>query len=185
MTKGEFLQNRSTEAIIKTYDEIATDLIDDMEEAFGEEFYVDGSAPGNSKRVHGIESFMPGDPEPRQRRGDPDRQLRRPLVRPRRLRRRLEPRQPARLAQRARRHQYDFWSPGHRRLRRHPVLGDADLGRELRGRDRFGIIKSKKSKSAKGSSTSSSWTTRCTAPTSPRCGPRSGSSSSVRPTSRP
>jgi hypothetical protein len=57
MTKGEFLQNRSTEAIIKSYDEIATDLIDDMEEAFGEEFYVDGSAPGNSKRVHGIESF--------------------------------------------------------------------------------------------------------------------------------
>jgi hypothetical protein len=60
MSKGEFLQNRSTEAIIKVYDEIATDLIDDMEDAFGEEFYVDGSAAGNSKRLHGIESFMQG-----------------------------------------------------------------------------------------------------------------------------
>jgi hypothetical protein len=58
MTKGEFLQNRSTEAIIKVYDEIATDLADDMEEAFSEELYVDGNAPGNSKRIHGIESFM-------------------------------------------------------------------------------------------------------------------------------
>lgn len=58
MTKGEFLQNRSTEAIIKLYDTISQDLIDDMEDAFGEEFYQDGNAPGNSKRLHGIESFM-------------------------------------------------------------------------------------------------------------------------------
>lgn len=58
MTKGEFLQNRSTEAIIKVYDEIASDLIDDMEDAFGEEFYIDGYAAVNAKRMHGIESFM-------------------------------------------------------------------------------------------------------------------------------
>lgn len=58
MTKGEFLQNRSTEAIIKMYGEISTDLVDDMENAFGEEFYVNGNAAGNSKRLHGIESFM-------------------------------------------------------------------------------------------------------------------------------
>lgn len=58
MTKGEFLQNRSTEAIIKVYDEIATDLMDDMEDALGEEFYIDGYAAVNSKRIHGIESFM-------------------------------------------------------------------------------------------------------------------------------
>jgi hypothetical protein len=58
MTKGEFLQNRNTEAIIKLYSEISSDLIEDMEDAFGEEFYVNGYAPGNSKRVHGIESFM-------------------------------------------------------------------------------------------------------------------------------
>lgn len=58
MTKGEFLQNRNTEAIVKLYSDISTDLIDDMEEAFGEEFYVNGYAAGNSKRLHGIESFM-------------------------------------------------------------------------------------------------------------------------------
>lgn len=58
MTKGEFLMNRNTEAIIKLYSEIASDLIDDMEDAFGEEFYVNGYDPNNSKRVHGIESFM-------------------------------------------------------------------------------------------------------------------------------
>lgn len=58
MTKGEFLQNRNAEAIIKLYSDISTDLIDDMEDAFGEEFYVNGYAAGNSKRLHGIESFM-------------------------------------------------------------------------------------------------------------------------------
>lgn len=58
MTKGEFLMNRNKEAIIKEWSNIATDLIDDMEDAFGEELYVDGYAAGNSKRLHGIESFM-------------------------------------------------------------------------------------------------------------------------------
>ncbi|SIO37488.1 hypothetical protein SAMN05444166_4195 [Singulisphaera sp. GP187] len=58
MTKGEFLMNRNTEAIVKLYSEIASDLTDDMEDAFGEELYVNGYAPGNSKRIHGIESFL-------------------------------------------------------------------------------------------------------------------------------
>lgn len=58
MTKGEFLQNRNTEAIIKLYSDISKDLIEDMEDAFGEEFYVNGYAAGNSKRLHGIESFL-------------------------------------------------------------------------------------------------------------------------------
>lgn len=58
MTKGEFLQNRNTEAIVKLYSEISSDLIEDMEDAFGEEAYVNGYAAGNSKRVHGIESFF-------------------------------------------------------------------------------------------------------------------------------
>lgn len=58
MTKGEFLQNRNTEAIIKIYSEIASDLVDDCEDAFGEEFYVDGYAAENAKRMHGINSFM-------------------------------------------------------------------------------------------------------------------------------
>lgn len=58
MTKGEFLQNRNTEAIVKLYSEISTDLVDDMEDAFGEEFYVNGYLAQNSKRLHGIESFL-------------------------------------------------------------------------------------------------------------------------------
>lgn len=58
MTKGEFLQNRNQEAIIKTYSKIAEDLMDDCEDAFGEEFYVDGEASGNEKRMHGIETFL-------------------------------------------------------------------------------------------------------------------------------
>ncbi len=60
MTKGEFLQNRSTEAIIKVYSDISESLMEDMEDAFGEEFYVNGYAAQNSKRMHGIESFMQG-----------------------------------------------------------------------------------------------------------------------------
>lgn len=58
MTKGEFLQNRNQEAIIRLYSSIAEDLMDDMEDAFGEEFYIDGSAANNSKRIHGIETFL-------------------------------------------------------------------------------------------------------------------------------
>jgi hypothetical protein len=58
MTKGEYLQNRSTEAIVKLYDDRTKSLIEDMEDQFGEEFYVDGNASGNSKSLHGVESFL-------------------------------------------------------------------------------------------------------------------------------
>ncbi len=58
MSKGEFLQNRSKEAIIKIYGTIAEDLMDDAEDFFGEEFYINGSLPQNAKRIHGIETFM-------------------------------------------------------------------------------------------------------------------------------
>jgi hypothetical protein len=58
MTKGEYLKNRNKEAIIRIYSTIAEDLMDDMEDAFSEEFYVNGYAAGNSKRMHGLESFF-------------------------------------------------------------------------------------------------------------------------------
>jgi hypothetical protein len=58
MTKGEFLQNRDAQAIIKIYSETASDLMDDADDAFGEEFYLNGYLPANAKRIHGIESFM-------------------------------------------------------------------------------------------------------------------------------
>lgn len=56
--KFERLQNRNDEAIINTYSEVGTMLMDDMEDAFGEELYLDGNLPANQKRLHGIESFL-------------------------------------------------------------------------------------------------------------------------------
>lgn len=58
MTKGEFLMNRGKEAIIRVYSETAELLADDVEDQFAEEFYIDGNATGNEKRMHGIESFL-------------------------------------------------------------------------------------------------------------------------------
>ncbi len=58
MTKLERLKNKNTEAIVKVYSEIASSLMDDLDDQFGDELYIDGNATGNSKRIHGIESFM-------------------------------------------------------------------------------------------------------------------------------
>lgn len=57
-TKKEKLMNKSAEAIITRYSEITKLLLEDMEENFGDEVYIDGNATGNEKRIHGIESFM-------------------------------------------------------------------------------------------------------------------------------
>lgn len=58
MTKKEKLMNKSKEAIIDIYSDLAKALMDDIDDQFGEEFYVDGNATGNSKRIHGVESFF-------------------------------------------------------------------------------------------------------------------------------
>lgn len=58
MTKGEFLKNRNKEAIIRIYSTIAEDLMDDLEDTFSEEFYVNGYLAANNKRLHGLDSFM-------------------------------------------------------------------------------------------------------------------------------
>lgn len=58
MTKQERLKNKSVEAIVKLYDGIARNLMDDVEDQFCDEFYIDGNASGNSKRIHGIESIF-------------------------------------------------------------------------------------------------------------------------------
>jgi hypothetical protein len=57
MTKLERLQNKGMAAIIKVYDNLAKIMMEDMNENFSEEFYIDGNATGNGKRFHGIESF--------------------------------------------------------------------------------------------------------------------------------
>lgn len=58
MTEIERLKNRGVPAIIENYQKVIPDLLEDVEEAFADEFYVDGNASGNSKRLHGIESFF-------------------------------------------------------------------------------------------------------------------------------
>jgi hypothetical protein len=58
MTKMERLKNKNVEAIVKIYSEIAKNLMDDLDDQFGDEFYINGTAAGNEKRVHGIETFM-------------------------------------------------------------------------------------------------------------------------------
>lgn len=57
MTKQERLKNRGVQAIINVYSQIAQSLLDDMQEGFSDELYIDGNATGNSKKMHGIESF--------------------------------------------------------------------------------------------------------------------------------
>lgn len=58
MTKKERLMNKSKEAIIDIYADVGKALMDDIDDQFGEEFYIDGNATGNTKRIHGIESFF-------------------------------------------------------------------------------------------------------------------------------
>jgi hypothetical protein len=58
MTKQEFLMNRSTEAIIKLFDTRNKRLLEDVEDQFCEQFYVDATQAANYKLMHGIESFF-------------------------------------------------------------------------------------------------------------------------------
>jgi hypothetical protein len=58
MTKGEFLQNRKASAIIKLFDSRTKILVEDVEEQFSEQIWVDGSLPANAKAMHGIETFL-------------------------------------------------------------------------------------------------------------------------------
>ena len=60
MTKQERLENKSVEAIVKLYDGIARNLMDDVEDQFCDEFYINGYGSGNARRIHGIESFLNG-----------------------------------------------------------------------------------------------------------------------------
>lgn len=58
MTKKEQLMNKGASQIIDIFSELGKSLMDDMEDQFGEELYVDGNASGNTKRFHGAESFL-------------------------------------------------------------------------------------------------------------------------------
>jgi hypothetical protein len=54
----EELMNRGDAAIIKFASDKGGMLVDDITEGFGDEFYIDGNATGNTKRIHGMESFL-------------------------------------------------------------------------------------------------------------------------------
>lgn len=58
MTKKERLMNRSAQQIIDIYAQASKLLMEDINDQFGTEFYIDGNATGNEERMHGIESFM-------------------------------------------------------------------------------------------------------------------------------
>lgn len=58
MTTFEKEKNKGDAAIVKVWSEMAKLLTDDLTDQFGDEPYVDGNAAGNTKRFHGIESFM-------------------------------------------------------------------------------------------------------------------------------
>lgn len=69
--KHEFLMNRNKEAIIRTFADLGKKLVRDMQDAFGEEFYNDGSLAQNAKRMHGINSFMQATANPGNGAGTP------------------------------------------------------------------------------------------------------------------
>lgn len=52
------LRNSGTEAIVKDVSNRVEEALEDAQEAFHDEFYIDGNAAANSERMHGIESFM-------------------------------------------------------------------------------------------------------------------------------
>lgn len=58
MSKKERLMNKNAQQIIDLYADVGKALVDDINDGFGEEFYVDGNATGNTKKIHGIESFF-------------------------------------------------------------------------------------------------------------------------------
>lgn len=58
ISKFDKLKNRGAAAIVKILESKVTDMTEDMEEHFGDQLYVDGNATGNTKKIHGIESFL-------------------------------------------------------------------------------------------------------------------------------
>lgn len=58
VTKLERLKNRGAQQIIDLFSATVDGMMEDMEENFCDELYIDGNAAGNTKRIHGIESFL-------------------------------------------------------------------------------------------------------------------------------
>jgi hypothetical protein len=58
MSQMERLQNKGPAAIVNVYSEIIPGLTKNFMNALGSQLYVDGNATGNSRKIHGIESFL-------------------------------------------------------------------------------------------------------------------------------
>jgi hypothetical protein len=57
VTKKEKLMNRGKPALIRYISEMAETMMDDFGDRFHSQLYVDGNAAGNSKKLHGFDSF--------------------------------------------------------------------------------------------------------------------------------
>lgn len=58
ISKLDELKNRGPAAIVRVLETKVERMIEDFEESFSDELYIDGNASGNGKRIHGIESFL-------------------------------------------------------------------------------------------------------------------------------
>ncbi len=57
VTKKEKLMNRGKPALIKYVSELVEHMTDDFADRFHKQLYIDGNAAGNSKKIHGYDSF--------------------------------------------------------------------------------------------------------------------------------
>jgi hypothetical protein len=60
ITEKELQQNRGDSAIIKLWDNFQSRLDESVQQGIATEFFIDGSAVGNTTRWHGFESFFGG-----------------------------------------------------------------------------------------------------------------------------
>jgi len=58
MTEKQRLMLGDLSSIINRYDEQGEDMLDDMQDGFCSQQFVDGYAAGNENKVHGLESFL-------------------------------------------------------------------------------------------------------------------------------
>lgn len=64
MSQQERLQNRGAAQIVNLYGQLVEKMIANFGELFGDQFYIDGNAAGNSRKIHGVESFLGADGSP-------------------------------------------------------------------------------------------------------------------------
>jgi hypothetical protein len=60
VTKKERLMNRGKAALIKYVSEMAESMMKNFSSRFHAQLYIDGNAAGNSKKIHGFDSFTAG-----------------------------------------------------------------------------------------------------------------------------